>query len=403
MYSISTDTLTHIFSYLTIQEVARVSPVSSQWNEAQKTEYLWERSCSSVLDQPTPLHGSFKNRYIAINNLMNGIANVKKSPPSYKKPYADHCFNILEDNISVEIFEEPTNHLIYTIRDLKTGHNIHQIDFAQQGCDTKIKANCLYENLWTALTNKGEIFRFDIKTHKYLRCIQGDPITTDTQSVYLTSNKNEVIAHYDDTLKLWDAQSGNLVMSYDTRKIGYVYQIGSTSHYLILSAYNKNLNKCHIAIHKDSKSIQILEANSDHRYQYFACNDSYIAFRSSSSEIKIFQDSESSSPLNQIKTLEITPFPHSDAIGNIQIYRNWICVSGSDSIDIWDMRTWRKLSSIPSMDWMIEFRLNSNLIVSRIAQGNPLRKQNYLYTSYDFEHAVKKIKSSKYKKACSCM
>lgn len=391
--SIPKEIVTYILSFLGPYDLASVAPVSKLWNDAQKTDLLWKRHCLDYLDHAQPHQGSWKERLKIIYNWLNAEAEKTCSDFCNER---DHDFTILEDNTPLsEYFVDS----YYAIHNLSTGA-ITPIDQAKCPND-QIISSVIHEETWVALTNQGKILFFDLLTGQYLKEINPpEPLPNQIiAKAIIKCSGQEVITAYNNEIRIWDANTRKLKGdAINISHLGILWALNSTLNFIICTAFNgASLNT--VSIRKSDQNILSIKelfnqsTSCADSSSYFATiiygNSEYTRDR----EIYIFEDTKEN--LNSIRIIVAFDPKYSNyflnSYPNIYIYKNWLLASKDGTLHIFNIKTGEKLSTIQHNEKKISCCSNASHLFMRISEFDPLDREDYHYSLYNFERPITKL------------
>lgn len=164
--------ISEVLSYLNPAELCNTEMVSKEW--LVLTKDLWKRLC---LEAPNglgsvPYNGSWKQRFIILNNWNTKNYQVNKFNTCHKREFC------IADGMHFEIYISNGEQIF---RNVSKGTTKSVILYDYIG-DSKIVATCICESKWICLSEDGVILCFNFSTGEFL-----NRVDTNTQG-YLSEN-----------------------------------------------------------------------------------------------------------------------------------------------------------------------------------------------------------------------
>jgi hypothetical protein len=374
--------LTYLFPLLDTRDLLTAGCVSTQWNRVQKTDELWRKHCLSFLDNAEPLEGSWKKRFSVINNWMKTLAEKTVLANSFKDWYEYHNFILLEDNTPLEIYR--TGESDFTVGNIKNGET-HLISIDLQ--DDKISNATLDGQTWVVLTSKGKIFFYDIPTGQCLKQM-AVPIEDSVKLPWekIKCNENDILVANEKAISVLNAHTGLLEDTIDISKYRVLCDMVSTPNFIICKCRYPDTyySKVIFIRKKDHQIAETKKVTSD----FIASYGSYLAvFYEEGYALRFKDDGEEIVEIHD----GVRPYGASSGYSiNHFVYKNWLLLSKSKILTVFDIKTGERFSTIPTEEGSLKVCTNGKQLLTRYNA----------FSLYNFERPTTQLDPQKYKK-CS--
>jgi hypothetical protein len=355
------EVLGYVFSYLDLQSLGRAAQVCQGWNVAQKTDWLWHNLCRSILDLPTTSQSSWKEQYQILLRWRNWEAEEEPLSTPSKAGSRFEFFTFLKDDTVLEVVRpDPSKPSLYSVRNLRNHEEVRQIDLESHGCGQILDA-AVCESTWTILDANGKIFQFNVGTGMCINQFSGDPIQ-DGRSCNIYCNDHEIVSNVGNRVQIWDLQQRRLRQTFEIAEDQEIWRLCSTTHFaLCFCAIQETGSTFVLAVNKYDPSLQ---TRTEERVEpcSFQSYGAYCSFLTEEGQLHVYEDTpDAQFRLVRAHAIQMAP---SQQQGVVQMYRNWVCVSKDDVVEIFDVRTGATIASRnPNWGTIARVQINAQAVL----------------------------------------
>lgn len=382
------DALTIISPYLDLKAFCAVTSTCKAWRKVFEIDELWKLHCLERLEDTKPYQNSWKKRFIILQNLLLAQGTITTRTTISKDWSPCHGFALLKDNTVSEICPDPDDQLTYQMRSL----SLEEEEIRLKPFEKKrVMCWASHDNIMLMFNSQGNILIYDMELKK--RVAEFVPFSKEapfgSSYIYkMNFNGEDIVLANHKKIYVIDYKDRKLSETYSIMNDSSIKTLQQSKLYIAYTSYN---NQVFIIDKKSKKVFKINGLVSTCDICSISAVGEFIALQSKQGSITILKGE-----LEGIKRVHVfNAFDRAvtSSSGYLKIYKNWLFANCGDLLQIWDLRSGKKLTEIKLQNFNshIQFQMNDAMFVTRIRRWS-IGGQEYLYTTYNFENPTTTFK-----------